>query len=1240
MDTEDHEQPHRINLRHSSLMARNLGFVFFTGSNLENDRSVEGSFTLMGRQWPTSGRINQFVSVTTGVWPNSYEEFKGYKLIADFTTGDEKIEYNVIHDYSDNPPENNFTTGDFRGNLLGEWRETSIEGSITTYSQIDVENEWPEPNVWGYYMFHEAHTKENSIFFLNGYSPSFTPWEDNIAFVTPGNNTETQIYHYETTESKRFRIDEGPFPDSNIYAPENQFSPNAKHFLPSTYHQVSGILLFKPEFQHIVDFQDAVFFTPPSETLGQPMADLRRQIAYIDLGRGINGVGQGYVGFGPLTNKNFMRGMGSLGSRNNFYGFGRMIDLDLMSESGDFEVYYETNLNEFPGTLQTAMNNEYILASQFINNGTEVLNNMALWFNSLYGYASGSGRLLYPKIEWYVHPRIKQIVGKDVVVNVVPFGEGAGISETSYRLEIYHSSQKGSFSGGKYSVSGHPFNVIEVVDEGPSLQSPQFTLTGLNHKITVEYDAALVGWDFDHGRYYWFSLEKQEELTRYSFKNFIKITTENVSGPSVLVEESFDEDALTYSRKVDGEVVSEIVYPSRNNFYQTRSSPTDPIFTPTLVMNPDDNGGRTVTYSMQPFSYVTSTTGPHAFSQTFDSYGRVTQRNETLQGDNVQTTVTTNGNVVETVMTRDGTTVGKSWVVYEEGMRKVTEAVATSSSATSHADAGNLTTVTTFYGGNEGDLPWAVKSIQYPDGRVSNFTYQHNSGTGELTTTVTTGPVEETTVVNRRGHLVSSVSKENGVTLSSATANTHDSWGRPTKITYLDNTFETFTYYDDARGLLSAYTDRNGVESTYIYDILGRLRSVESDIDMNVEYDGFTTTATHTGGYSVSSTTNAFGEILSSSSTFEPGTVTTADGFIYTTTNQQTTGTVVEARYPDGSLTALSGTGVEAFTIEYGVISSPVPAHGGNLSFVKRGIDASGGDMYETTFYDAAGRLALIEQPSASGNGVARTVYHYNDKGQQAKVVDADGHETVFGYHPVTGRRETVTRGGRTLSSAVSFTGGNQVVTTSLGGQEIRKVVTNPATHSRTITPWGNSALNTSVTPDIAGRAVTISGPGGSVVQSYSNDWALVGSLTKDADDHPVADATLLRDAYNRLTNINGSLGGAPFSATLSADGRIQNTVKNGHTTNFNYTNNHQTLTANTQAGTVVVETNLKGELTGFSRPGAPSLAFNTEIDNNGVTLELETLDNGAKTTWNANNAGATESKDYAAGPGHTASAT
>ncbi|MBT62874.1 MAG: hypothetical protein CML13_06645 [Puniceicoccaceae bacterium] len=1228
---EDAEVPHRVTL---DLYASNVGFLFFTGSELGGEQSVDGRFSLLGRQWPTAGPVSDIVTLESGAWPNGYEEFKGYKKITEFSSGSEKVEYNVLRDFSNDPSQSSFATGGSRGSIRGKWEKTS-EGTSRAFYTEREDREYPLSDIRHRYMYHEADTSENWTFFLKGYSPSFTEWD--ISYIQPGNDSETYKYHYGKTEISRSRYDEGPFPDSSLYDDENEFSREAKYYLPNTYHQTSGILLFEPNFEHAIDFKEAVFSSTPSESLGEPMADLRRQIAYIDIGRGVDGVGQGFIGFGPATNKS-----------RHFDGLGQVIDLALMTELGDFEVYYESNVDEFPGSLDSAMDDEYVFARQSITNGSvDWSENISLYgWDWGWDYGYGVGALFYPKMEWYLHPRIKQVVGKDVVVNVIPSGSGSGISETSYRLEFFRASQKGGFSGGQYAVSGAPFNIIEVVDEGPSASSPKFTLSGNSKKITVEYDAVDENgyWDYydeegdqNNGRrYYWFSLEKQEEYTQYNFKKFTKIITENVSGPSVEVEESYDEDSLTYSRKVDGDVVSELVYPSENNFYQTRTSPLEPLFSSSMDVNPSEGGGRTVEYtsSLSPFSYVSSTTGPHAFSQTFDDYGRVTEHSTQMQGADYQTTVTTDGNVVETVVTRDGATVEKSWVVYEQGMRKVTEAIATSTSASSYSDSSNLTTVTTFYGGSEGDLPWAVKSIEYSDGRTSNFSYQYNSGQGELTTTVTTGPVEETTVVNGQGYLVSATTEEDGVTVASATANTHDAWGRPTKITYLDGTSEEFTYYDDARGLLSAATDRNGIESTYTYDILGRLRSVDSDVDVDYKYEGFTTTASYTGGYTISSTTNAFGELQAAYNSFEPSTRTAVNGFTYTTTNQQTRGTTVEQRYPDGTVSAISGTSVEPTTIEYGVTGSPVSAHSGNLTFVKRSIDASGGNIYETTYYDAAGRTAVVEGPSASGSGVARTVYHYNNKGQLEKVVDPDDYETEFGYNSNTGRRETITRGGQTSTSVVSFGGGNQTVTTSIDGQEIRKVVTDLSDYSSTITPWGNSALNTSVTPNIGSREITINGPGGSIVQSFSNDWALTGTLTKDLGGTTIASGTMVRDDYDRLESLSGSAGGASLAAEFSPDGRFTSATENGHTTNFNYTNNFKTLTAGTQAGDVVINTNLKGELTGLSRPGVPSLNLNTDVNNGGVTFEIETSANGAKTTVEANEAGVSEGKDFASGAG------
>lgn len=1193
-----------------------VGTLFFTGNELGNDKydSIDGQFTLLGRQWPTAGVVSEFVSLNSGTWPNGYQEFKGYKPIAVFSSDSEKLQYNAMDYLSMGPPQNsNFATGTATGYLNGNWENIS-----------------------------ESDSSVGATYFLEGYSPFFTGWEYN-------------------SNGYGSREDLGPIPGFNEVTYSELLSIEVRDYMVAPYHQTSGILLFEPSFNHTIEFAEAVYSVPASENIGVPMVDLRRQIAYIDIGRGIDGLGQGFIGFGPATNKS-----------RHFDGLGQVIDLSLITESGDFEVYYELSVGEFPGSLNSAMADEYVYASQGINGGAvSDITNSAFDYYNPFSIGSAIG-LFYPKMEWYLHPRIKQVVGRDVVVNVIPTGSGASVSETSYRIEFFHASQKGVYFGGKYTVTGLPFNVIKIVDQGPSASSPKFTMTEestaesspdkLNKKITVEYEAEDASSDWYYfgeegdqnnaNQSYIYSLEKQEVYTKYNFKNFIKVVTENIAGPIAKIEESYDQDSYTYTRKVDEIVVSQLVYPDEDSFYRASNSPLVPLFVPSLLVNSTVDGGRIVEYSssLAPFSYITSSTGPNAFTQEYDAYGdgRLTERSETHQGVSYITRVTTVGNTVKAEVEREGATISRSWRVYEEGMRKVTETVATSTNADGPDHLDTLSTVTTFYGGNEGDLPWAVKSIQYPDDQISRYTYSHAND--QLTTIIATGPNEtqtttETTIItNEQGYLVSSTTEEGSVTVASSVANFHDDWGRPTQITYLDGTFETFTYEPNFQNRLISHTSRTGQTTSYTHDILGRIRTIDgAEVDVTYEYDGFETTATYTpGGYEVTTTTDAFGELESATSTFEAASNITVAGDTYTTTNNLTGITRVEDRNSDGSLSAVSGSSVEASTVEYGTVSDPQL---GTLTFVKRGLDssrttvseASTANNYVTTYYDAAGRVVRVEEPHAIGAGTAETKYTYNDKGQLLKITAPPNDETIFAYDLATGRRNGVTYPGNiTVSEVVEFANGKQVTTTTQAGQIIRKVEYDPAELETIIRPLGitDDSIATTIDLDIAsGYTTNIQTPTLESEYTYDASGHLVSGGTIDRSNDleifsidPVSTSV---DAYGRLEAITQVAFDRETSATFEKSGLPATVTTLGHTSNFNinHASDDHTISYDTPEGTVSMAINDKGELNNLSRPGYPAIDLDFSIDSDGQSLELTTT--GATTTFEYGHAGQFLSKDY-----------
>ncbi len=902
------------------------------------------------------------------------------------------------------------------------------------------------------------------------------------------------------------------------------------------FYGSSGMVLFKPDFEYHVDVPKL----GPAVSSGTPggfEVDFRGGIAYINLGMGADGVTQGFVGFSPWT----QRGV-------DFTGFGAVMDLAFMGDSSQFEVLYETSVTDMPVDISALYDQAYAWVLESYDEDGELV---------MYDILSDDVEyLVVPDVDWHLNPRIKQVIGAEIIADVVPVFAGGAMDRHRYRVDLYHISQKGAFTEGRYMITGEPFNVVEVFDDGGGEELPNRVLISDSTKsITINYGSVVDdGW-YVPGleREYLVDYNTNQEYLLRDFGAFRDATTRDLVNDVEISFESFDAETRLYERRVDGVLVEHRGYPG-SPFFKQKISPISYVS--------ESNFTRGASVGQIAYKYVTkaglsllqSRSGPGWVWQDFDDYGRMTKRIDQLgsnafptsmapwpdTGGNHTTEITYDGNTQTTVTSSAGIVTGRSWRVWS-GLTQVSDYVATDLSASDYSAASNLKISTLYYSGNDaaaGSEPWAVKSIVYPDQTASIYDYNYNTATKQRTVTVSTGKpnsasspasitagTQTVTITNGQGYVISSITKDipSNVVLSSAIVPSGelDAFGRPTRINYLDGTHITRTYYPDFRGLVQSETDGNGVTSTYTYDLLNRLTQVSrDDVITTISNNGLTTTSTSassSGSRSTSSTVNLSGELQSAFNTFEPATTTSvihdAGKFISTTTETASGRTIIETKYEDGSLESIRGTGTEHYRYEYGIetfagsapyaLSNAVVYTGKSLSFTKQiQLTDAGGDSgrYVKTYTDGAGRTVVEETASGTGTGAAYRFSYYNEKGQLWALMDPDGVVTLFGYDE---------QGAQT---AVATDVNKNGIIDAVAGQE-DEVVSTTTTYA-------------------SGQATTITqvGHGGSI-QEVSRSITTIASgattVTRNGNDNLAT--TITPDISNKKVTVSGADGSVVY---------------------------------------------------------------------------------------------------------------
>ena len=493
-----------------------------------------------------------------------------------------------------------------------------------------------------------------------------------------------------------------------------------------------------------------------------------------------------------------------------------------------------------------------------------------------------------------------------------------------------------------------------------------------------------------------------------------------------------------------------------------------------------------------------------------------------------------------------------------------------------------------------------TKWTERPDGVRTFFSYA--SGTRTVTAdtgapnTGLTAIIDGTrtiTVNNPAGQTISEdmIDIASGLTLSSWSALTVDSLGRPTLIGYGDGTIRSTTYVGSSAScgtcsgagnfLIESETDRNGVTTSYTYDALNRrTETTRLGVTDKVVYDAAGRIVERlrigTSGPAISqqkttydlagrvtATEDALGNVTAIAYSYPTG-----GGLITTTTYPATvagSGTRIETTYADGHTKEISGTAVSPVKYAYGTHSI-----GEWTQQIKVG-DASSETEWTKTYSDLVGRQTKVEYADA-----AQATMTYNALGQLEKQTDLDGVQTLFAYN-TKGERE-ITALDLNRDGVIDYAGTDRVT------KSVRDVYSKSGTIvSRATTQvWATDSTNTATTVSVTEQdgygnqswqkdaataesstiiartapgawTVTASALDGSQqVQTYTGG-RLASTTRKNSSGGQVGKTDYAYDAHNRVSSQTDARTGA-VAYTYSARDQVLTTIANNNTETTTHT--------------------------------------------------------------------------------------
>lgn len=595
----------------------------------------------------------------------------------------------------------------------------------------------------------------------------------------------------------------------------------------------------------------------------------------------------------------------------------------------------------------------------------------------------------------------------------------------------------------------------------------------------------------------------------------------------------------------------------------------------------------------------------------YDSMGRTTKIVSQFQGSSVgdgastgRATETaysgTGSNTTETRIVKiAGATVGSSYEIQQDypndGEFEV-QNITCQTPGASQSGSDNLVSTTRYYSSdnatplNRGQIKWTAS----PDGTMSLYSYSldgsnrkviQDYGAPNSGKTAITSGIRIETLTNPAGQTISETIKDitTGTAIKFWQATKIDDLGRPTEISYGDGSIETREYVGSSAScgscsgagqyLIDSETDRNGIDTSYLYDALGRrIKTIRLGVTEEVKYDavGHVTQRIRIG---------TSGTITLEETDYDgAGRITEKrDGMGHSTTyayslgetNGETTttitypdgGTRIETTYGDGKIKEIGGTAVAHKKYVYGTWS------GGEWTKEINVADDASETEWTKTYFNAAGKPVKIEYPDST-----YASKEYNGLGQLVKETDPDGVIKLYAYN-AKGELE-ITAIDMDQDGAISYSGSDRIT------QVVRDVVTVSGTvFNRTTTyVWGTNGSNnpqmvSKVEEDSYGRIRRETDASGNVTTTINNHlgdghWTVTTSTPSTSSTV----STILEYQNGRLYSTTRLVGTTQLSRieyAYDAHGRLYSeTDARTGTTFYAYNNNDRVTTITAPAPT------------------------------------------------------------------------
>ena len=801
------------------------------------------------------------------------------------------------------------------------------------------------------------------------------------------------------------------------------------------------------------------------------------------------------------------------------------------------------------------------------------------------------------------------------------------MSATEYEIRFYKAADVGSKDGsGLYSLTGSPYVTYTITNPNPA------TTTSL--RISKSEN----GGPADVSEYTWDPVIDSWTLSR---SNGARIETKVVSYPTETSRtETFTvrEGAQVISRvattyytySFGEELVQEVVDPDGAALTTAYTYYEDPgeirwhkiksITYPDgswIKYDYDNNGNRSLV--LRPWKDLTlaSATEQNAratlytYSNTDGITTSVTPRFVSTVTEKIAGIV-----VGSTTYNRLGTTINGNPAVVE------TKRIYSS------ANVSYATTTTTYHSTAVASLAERVASIEYPDGKKDTYTYEKGNyipnadpslsqfvvdvnGQAERET-VTNGTVtspngiafktlKKTTVRDQKGNQVlAETYVYNGTAHERMgwTANIYDGRGHIAQTIQHNGQISSAVWTGDRQ---SSGIDASGVESTYTYDALGRIRTtvkkgIAAGGGFSAQADITITTVYNAEGNLTSQTVSGGAPTLGRSLTYDVAgrmkTATDEAGLItsYSYANGGRTKTIIRPggatetadRYLDGTVKSVTGSAVVATYFDYDVnpdgtqysktytgaagLSSPRWTKT-TTDWMHRGITVekpsfTGTNVIQSSIYNALGQLQKQVTMAGSTKLIADTLFEYDELGQQKRMgldINGDGAFTLASTDRLAEQELIFEKAGTDWFLAnytrTFLTDNDGTATTQVDRVRLNNFAVNGTQHTVsdvTVTDVaGNSARVTTVIDRAAKKKIVTTDAADSNIDAVN--VTVNGLLQSSVPTTPQLATTFAYDAFGRQTTMTDPRIGTETRAYSSTSGQITSLDDGNGTTSYQY---------------------------------------------------------------------------------------